>query len=279
MGPAYDSAGRVRSLPAMDPHLGIRRHRRARSITALGTRLIPIIPFFEDELRLLPTLVPPGGTCLDVGAAHGIYTAAMAAAVGPGGRVVAFEPQPLPRRVASCTRAGLGLRAVVDLHAVALSDREADDVMVVPYRGRLPVSGRAFLSGPGDEAGGLGHEPPAGEDPDGFTGTREIPVRCRPLDQVVEALGLRRVDLVKVDVEGAELGMLAGAERTVSAFRPMLLIEIEERHTARYGHTPDAVIAWFAERAYQAMVYRDGRLRPVEGVVEGARNYLFVSQT
>ena len=263
----------------MGRHVGIRQHRRVRITTALGTSLIPVIPFFEKELRLLPALVPPGATCLDVGAARGIYTVAMAAAVGPGGRVVAFEPQALPRAVATSTSAALGLRAVVDVHAVALGDREAADVMVVPYRGRLPVSGRAFLGGAAGPRDGFGEHTDTSGDADGFTGAREIPVRTRRLDRVVEALDLGRVDLIKVDVEGAELRMLTGAEQTLSAFRPMLLMEIERRHTARYGHRPEAVFGWLADRGYGALVYRDGALHPVRGPVDGARNYLFVAQT
>src|SRR5680860_1546244 len=152
MDPAY--AAGARSLPSWSlclclAAMGLRnatgRHRRARLTTAVGTRLIPAIPFFEEELRLLPALVPPGGTCLDVGAAHGIYTVAMAAAVGPTGRVVAFEPQPLPRRVALSVRRALGLRRVVELQRCALGDHTGEEVLVVPYRGRMPVSGRAFL--------------------------------------------------------------------------------------------------------------------------------------
>ena len=50
------------------------------------------------------------------------------------------------------------------------------------------------------------------------------------LDKMVEELGLQRVDVIKMDIEGAEVGAIAGAAKTLSRFRPKLAIATE--HTA-----------------------------------------------
>ena len=48
--------------------------------------------WFEDEIRFLRRLLQPGEQIIDIGANHGVYTLSMAKAVGPSGRVWAFEP-------------------------------------------------------------------------------------------------------------------------------------------------------------------------------------------
>lgn len=60
----------------------------------------------------------------------------------------------------------------------------------------------------------------------GSTGTVNVPLK--PLDQVVQDLSLRRVDFVKIDVEGAELRAIAGARQTIARFRPRLVFDAEQ---------------------------------------------------
>jgi hypothetical protein len=62
-------------------------------------------------------------------------------------------------------------------------------------------------------------------------GGRNVPlghVSTRPLDDWVEREGLSRVDLIKIDVEGAERAVLEGASRTLERFRPSLILEWNE---------------------------------------------------
>jgi len=61
-----------------------------------------------------------------------------------------------------------------------------------------------------------------------------VKVRSRRLDTLVNELGLRRVDLVKIDVEGAELKVLMGALNTLRRFKPALVVEIRERNKEEF---------------------------------------------
>src|SRR5262245_12519491 len=73
--------------------------------------------WFEDEIRFVRALLRPGRKAIDIGANHGVYTVAMAGAVGPAGAVWAFEPTPqtadlLARSLAAYPQARL-LRSAV----------------------------------------------------------------------------------------------------------------------------------------------------------------------
>jgi len=60
-------------------------------------------------------------------------------------------------------------------------------------------------------------------------GEHRIPVETETIDALVSALGLRRVDLIKMDIEGSEPNALRGAAQTIRRFRPRLLVAVEHR--------------------------------------------------
>jgi hypothetical protein len=64
---------------------------------------------------------------------------------------------------------------------------------------------------------------------------------------------------IKIDAEGAEARILSGGEATLSNHRPVLLIEIEERH----GADVTAVFAWLAERDYRGSFLYQGSEHPL----------------
>lgn len=241
------------------------RSARGRMVRGL-TRAAP---FLEDELVVLRDLVPAGGTAVDVGANRGIYMTWLSLLVGDHGRVVALEPQPGPLRTARLLRRALGLDNVTLLQR-GLGDTEARLQLVVPYRWGLPVYGRAFL----------GDAPDLGQaDLAEFHSNRSRQVRVTTLDTLAADLALGSVDFIKCDIEGAELRMLQGGSATIARHRPTLLLEIEDRHVAKYGHRGDDVVAWLTERDYGVHVL-DHRspddLVEVERVTPAYRNYLFL---
>lgn len=223
-------------------------------------RLVRALPFLEDELTLLARFVPRGSVCIDVGAANGVYTTVLSRLAGPAGRVYSFEPQPASFRLLAAGRALLRLRNV-DARRVAVSDEPGPLVMLVPRR-RLPVHGRAFVSR-------------------GATLTSDDLAEFRAADRLevdtvtLDGLGLQRLDFVKCDVEGGELAVLRSGEGMLLAHRPVLLLEVEARHTRKYGYAPAELFAWLAARGYAAHVLDGARLRRVDRVDGAHRNYLF----
>jgi FkbM family methyltransferase len=225
----------------------------------------PHVWFLEDEVAGLAEHVGPGAVCLDVGAEYGLYTWALAGLVGPAGHVHAVEPQPGPSTFVDTTRRLLRAGNVT-VHRTALGDAPGGGVLALPRRGMLPVHGRAFLT---TAASGLGSNAEFGRHED-------VPVAVTTVDDLVGLLGLDRLDFVKVDIEGAEARLLAGARGTLAAFRPVLMLELEDRHLARFDTTVARVVAELEAGGYVARTRDDAGGWVPRWPDDGRRNVLFV---
>jgi FkbM family methyltransferase len=227
-------------------------------------RAVDRVPFLEKELFLLRRLVRPGMVCFDVGAAGGAHLLVMARRVGRRGAVYGFEPRPGSlRTLRRLTR----LARVADrtrLLQVALSDGPGELPLRIPV-----VPTRAHLPGTTDDRDGTA----------AFAGLphRTIEVPTRTLDDVVRAQELDRVDLIKLDVEGAELAALAGASETLDTHRPLVLVEADDLHQARFDASAQDVVDRVVAHDYTVFRYRRGALDELDGrVVDGEDDYLFV---
>jgi len=156
----------------------------------------PFEPLLVDWLR---SQLRRGHTAVDVGANVGLATVRMAQLVGPAGRVVAVEPFEDNLR---CLRRNL-------------RRHHLEQVVVVPVAAGSDHRQRDFRLGSTTATHGFF------EHPQGSSGT-VVRVTQAPLDELVGD----PVDLVKIDVEGAELEVLGGMERILS-FNPGLRLSVE----------------------------------------------------
>jgi FkbM family methyltransferase len=204
---------------------------RLRTNDALGRKLV-VEKWFEPRVReKLRQHVRPGATVLDVGANIGYYTVQAATLVGPHGRVVAFEPQPSMRQELA---ANLALNRItnVTIMPYALSDRAAIAHFCVPTAGH--------------ESMGSLHSNAR------FKADCEIEVETRCLDDVLESASCTRVDLVKLDAEGAELPIVKGASGLLSGpNRPYVVFEANEENCAPFGYRVFDLLKAFWDFGYQ----------------------------
>jgi FkbM family methyltransferase len=220
-------------------------------------------PYVESEICGLRQLVQPGDVCIDVGAAAGVYTTVLSHLAGTRGLVHSIEPLPFANlhlaRLLNTRQAPNVCR-----HAVALGVQPGLDIMHVPLGRYGFVTGRSFLD-----------RSAAGPDPNAeFVDQVAVAVTVDTLDALCLREGIDRVQFIKVDVEGAELQVLQGGKDVIESSLPVMLVEIEVRHTARYEHTPDAVTAWLFDRGYTMHTWQ-GRWRPTRSIEPATRNYLF----
>ncbi|MGK4583845.1 FkbM family methyltransferase [Kitasatospora sp. HPMI-4] len=252
-----------RHTPADRRYPGVRVTSVARGLRWAAERW----PFVEEEVAGLRPLVRPGAVCLDIGAEYGLYTWSLSALAGPGGQVHSIEPLPGPARWLAATATLLGCDNVT-VHRTALGERPQNGVMSLPRRRLLPVHGRAYLtegtSGPG----------PNSE----FPAATSVPTPVQTVDGLCRRLRLRRVDFVKADVEGAEAAVLSGAGDTLLRHRPALLLEIEDRHLAKYGLDSGDLVHRLTDLGYAMYRREHGSWEPVAKVTEDCRNYLFTAR-
>jgi FkbM family methyltransferase len=188
-----------------------------------------------QETALLRAVLRPGDTFVDVGANWGYFTLLAAHLVGPAGRVVAMEPDP---RLYAMLRANVqanGLRHVAAIEAAA-----ADAEGTLRLAGHDPDGGNWGVS---TVIGGDGHE-------DG--GAERFTVQARTVDGVLDEQGTERVELLKMDIEGAEelalRGMAGGLGR--GRYRRVLVELHPTLHPRRRALAGD-VAALFGAAGYR----------------------------
>jgi len=205
-----------------------------------------------NELALLDKLLKPGMSFLDAGAMEGAYTVLAAALVGPGGVIWSVEPSARERRRLERNLERNGFRHVT-VHPVALADSD----------------GKAELKVARDEHSG---QNTIGEVV--YEQAREImreTVEIRRLDSLADEYGLKALDVVKMDIEGAEYRALQGAEASIQRFRPVILLEVFDEALEKQGGSRALLLSWLKEHGYDFYVfdYATARLRPDDGRIAG----------
>jgi hypothetical protein len=89
-------------------------------------------------------------------------------------------------------------------------------------------------------------------------------IKVTTLDAFVQQERLSRLDFMKIDVEGSEVGTLQGAEETINRFRPVLMIEINPSTLQRFGKTSADIVELLGRHRYRmSYASRYGNLRPL----------------
>ncbi|MEX0958151.1 MAG: FkbM family methyltransferase [Burkholderiales bacterium] len=194
--------------------------------------------FEKKETEYLKRLVRPDWVCFDVGACFGWYSILFSQGTGAGGQVHAFEPVPPNFQ---CLSENVALNGAVNvvLDKRALGDQAGVLKLYLPREG-VSASLRPHAS---------------------VSECEVIEAQVTTLDEYVSRMGIQRLDLLKADIEGAELLLLKGGMATLRKFKPTLLLEIQAHSTRLFGYEPNAVFSLLSELGYRAgYVQEDGSL-------------------
>src|SRR4029077_5623653 len=191
--------------------------------------------YYEPELAYLERLLSPGKVFVDAGANFGIYTAMASKAVGEAGRVISFEPS---TRAFPVLQRNITINVFKNVLAfpVALTDR--------PERARLyhhPAVGSDAMA------------KDCSFDPDAFA--QEI--NTESLDNVLAKSSIERVDVIKMDVQGAEELAMRGANETIVSMRPVIVFEYHPAGAISMGLEPDG--AWVFLKGYDYEFFNIGQ--------------------
>lgn len=211
-----------------------------------GFRTMPDDPFWfrlelltnrheVETIAQLDKLAKPGMTMLDIGAHVGYYSNRYAKELGKNGRIFAFEPH--PRTFATLQHNVKQLPQVTAVQ-LALAEEEGTaelhDYLMMSASGSLHYDeSMAALqkaqTHDTDIAPRIGHTFSA----------QTFTVRTTPVDHFLAAQGIEQVDLVKMDIEGAEIGALRGMQQTIAHSPNLKLVMEYNPHALKaFGHDP-----------------------------------------
>jgi FkbM family methyltransferase len=177
-------------------------------------------------------LVRPGSGVLDIGANIGWFSLLAAKLAGSEGRVSAVEPNPMNARALEASRALNGF----------------DQLQVIQAAAGEGVGILALYT-----SGSNGVAVPVGGEPDRILSSETVPVLA--LDDLIH----HRVDVVKIDVEGAELLALRGAERLLRRDRPAIISEFTPMAMdGMSGAPPEEYLRFLISVGYELNVLSEG---------------------
>lgn len=221
----------------------------------LGKFLFVFREYYEPELTELERLLSPGDTFVDVGANFGIYTLVARKLVGESGRVIALEPTAQSFEGLQKNIALNNLRNVL-VFPVAASDKAGTAWL---YYGTDPV--RNSL----------------GKDPCCESGGEQVATEC--LDNILHQAGGGRVDVIKMDAEGAEELVLRGATNLLTSMHPIVIYEKNPEASAHLGLAADGATKLLAGLGYKFFVHKQPGTACLDRLSPGYFNIVAIPRT
>src|SRR5579859_1365490 len=203
-------------------------------------------PLIEQAIDCCAAYVPEDAICLDIGANIGVMAIALAW-IAKRGHVVAIEPDP---------------QTVAFLRANVLRNAPSN-VTVAQHLVGASGSRRLYMANATDSGWSTSLDPAL---------TPSFPdykaqglMECISVDDLVRKENLSRVDFIKIDCEGGELEVLAGAQETLRRFRPIVMLEFNAHCLMNFAriNPPDALDQIMAMFPFVARVHADGILEPI----------------
>jgi FkbM family methyltransferase len=221
----------------------------------------------EPEIDLVTLATRAGETVIDVGANYGLYSYHAARAVGPTGKVYAFEPVPFTastfRRIAKVLRFDR-----VELFEKAVGEKAGTLTL------RVPISEMGSIIAGTVHAAARDNDRPGKNQHARFEKSKEITCEVVALDDVLP--DAKNVSLLKCDIEGADYFAMKGARRLIEENHPTIIIEINPWFLEGMGLKVEDLVSFLTERGYRLYRYEGRRLLPTATADVVEDNWVFV---
>jgi len=214
----------------------------------------------ERETRILTHIVEQSRTTLDIGANVGYYAVVLGLALGKKSSLVAIEPL---ERASDQLTANLKLNHLegkVTSIQVALSDSDGFAELHVPERSGSSATSLRSLHPSESEL--------------------RVSVETRSLDSLVKEKAITNIDLIKIDVEGAEWLVLQGGWGVVTSYRPVIFAEMLRKWSAGFDYHPNIVLHALKDLGYSCFAVGD-TLKPISEIKNETveTNFLFLTSS
>jgi FkbM family methyltransferase len=213
----------------------------------MGSQIFFRGAYSGDSLTVLTQYLKPDSVFIDIGANHGEFTVA-AALLTPNGQTIAFEP--VPKNIA---------RLRINVQSNHLSNVQIMSMGLSDQEGTFPIYDQETPYDDGTTNEGLTSLFAAGK-----RSISSASITTRRLDDVWSSLGLNRVDMIKLDIEGAEWQALRGGQRLLERYKPILLVEVAQSTCAAAGYRANDFAQWIEDLGYRLFLICDaGHLREI----------------
>jgi FkbM family methyltransferase len=216
--------------------------------TDIGGKLFSTGEFEKNEMELCKEYISENSIVLDIGAnigLHSIYFSSLA----QHGCVLSFEP--------SLTTFSFLVGNVANIsNIVPMNIAVSDEGKIADF---FHASDNAYSSLMDTKRKEV---------------VKVIKVPCMRVDDVVSGLQLKRVDFVKIDVEGLEYEVLKGMNEIISKYQPIIFCEIYKGKNS--NQKPDETVQLLIDKGYRAFVMCKGQLVAYEKHNDSLYNYLFL---
>jgi len=163
-----------------------------------------------DKTDFINAHCKAGDTVIDIGAHMGIFSFFLAKQVGPTGKVYSFEPAANTFNVLTQTIKYNNLQGTVHTRQQAVSDTTGELSFYI-YNNSSISNANSISEQNAD------------------SGAKEVTVACISLDDLYNKENIQNLTLIKIDAEGAELDILKGGRRLITAFHPYITLEVHPK--------------------------------------------------
>ena len=215
---------------------------------------------YEKELDIIDKYADKSMDALDVGVYRGVYSYKLSQNFKT---VHAFEPNPLlfPYLEKNLKK----IIKNIKLYNYALSDINGKSEL------KLPLRSNSIFKDNIEELFKLGAATMHHENE--IDNYKKVPINIKKLDEIKID---NKIGFIKIDVEGHEKNVLEGGRETIKENKPVLLIEIEEKHTRK---PVEETINFVRSLNYEAYVYNNNKLISYNDQLNGKGiNYIFINK-
>ena len=172
------------------------------------------------------TLITKGANILDVGANIGFHSLYFAELAGAKGHVISVEP--IPQNFEALEK-NIALNSFSNITTVqkALASEERLIEIGIDINNQNPGAFSLFNNG-----------------------EKKLKIACTTGDMLLNKLGIRKIDFIKIDVEGFELEVLKGLSKTIEKDRPVIVFEFDRNYQLRKDEVPNEIFLMLSSYNY-----------------------------
>jgi FkbM family methyltransferase len=190
----------------------------------------------KDSFTFIKSTIKSGQTVLDIGGHIGLYAVAFGKLVGPSGKVFSFEPTPITNNILRKTVALNGLESTVTVQNEAISKEEGETVFFISNQNADNSNSLVKYETPKSVHG--------------------VKVPLLSIDKFAEKLN-RKIDFIKIDVEGVELDAVIGAKETLLRDHPLCILALHPYQIKSKGDSLEQI--WDVVTGYNYELLYNGK--------------------